>query len=81
MIDTMKQKKYSSLRGSVLAYTLIVLAILMIASVGLLTATVSNMRSALLTDNSANAFQTADSAAQRIFARLKEMQKRSRLWR
>lgn len=58
-------------RGSILAYSLILLGIVLVASVGMMAASVTNLRSVSSNDKSINAFQIADSGSQAAIAKIK----------
>ena len=58
-------------RGSILAYSLILLGIVLVASVGMMAASVTNLRSVSSNDKSINAFQIADSGSQVAIAKIK----------
>ncbi|QQS21155.1 MAG: LamG domain-containing protein [Candidatus Moraniibacteriota bacterium] len=60
-----------SSRGSVLAYTLIVLAIVLAASIGMMASSVTDLQSISSNTRSSSAFQIADSSAQLIRATIK----------
>lgn len=62
-------KRYS--QGSVLAYSLILLGIVLVASVGMMSASVTDLRSISSSDKSVNAFQIADSGSQAAIRLLK----------
>jgi len=64
MIQTIKQK----LQGSVLVFTLLALSVLLLGALSLATATLVGQKNAKNTDSSMQAFQTADSGAERILA-------------
>lgn len=58
-------------KGSILAYSLILLGIVLVASVGMMAASVTNLRSVSSNDKSINAFQIADSGSQAAIAKIK----------
>ena len=58
-------------RGSILAYSLILLGIVFVASIGMMSASVTNLRSVSSNDKSINAFQIADSGSQAVIKMLK----------
>ncbi len=59
-------------RGSVLAYSLILLSILLIVSIGMMSSSIVDLKSLSSNDNSVNAFQIADSGSQAIVASIKK---------
>lgn len=59
-------------KGSVLAYSLILLAIVLTASIGMMSSSVVNFRSVSMSDKSGSAFQIADSGAQAMIANIKK---------
>jgi Tfp pilus assembly protein PilX len=64
MLNSIKQK----LQGSVLVFTLLALSVLLLGALSLATATLVGQKNAKNTDNSMQAFQTADSGAERMLA-------------
>ncbi len=60
----MKQVFRSLSQGSILAYTLILLGIVLVASIGMFSASITNFRSVSSNDQSSSAFQIADSGSQ-----------------
>ncbi|MFZ1735774.1 MAG: hypothetical protein WAU31_02480, partial [Candidatus Moraniibacteriota bacterium] len=58
-------------RGSILAYSLILLGIVLTASIGMMSASVTNLKSVSSSDKSINAFQIADSGSQAVIKMLK----------
>lgn len=58
-------------RGSILAYSLILLGIVFVASIGMMAASVTNLKSVSSNDKSLNAFQIADSGSQAVIKMLK----------
>lgn len=69
----MKRVSRSFSQGSILAYSLIVLGLVLVASIGMMAASVANLRSVSLSDDSTNAFQIADSGAQAARLSLKSV--------
>lgn len=67
-----KQNSSHSLRGSVLAYTLILLSVVLIAAIGIATVSVTNERGTLLASRSVSAFQVADTGAQAAIVEIRE---------
>lgn len=61
----------AKVKGSVLAYSLILLTIVLIASIGMMSSSIVNFRSVSTSDKSGNAFQVADSGAQAVIAKIK----------
>lgn len=61
-----------SRKGSILAYTLILLGIILAASISMMAASVTNLRSVSSNNQSINAFQIADSGSQAVVKGLKE---------
>lgn len=59
-------------RGSILAYSLILLGIVLTASIGMMAASITNLKSVSSSDKSMNAFQVADSGSQIVVRMLKE---------
>lgn len=59
-------------KGSILAYTLILLFIVLTASIGMFEASITNLRSVSSNDKSTNAFQIADSGSQAVVAKIKK---------
>ncbi len=68
----MKQVLGKLSRGSILAYSLILLGIVLVASIGMMSASVTNLKSVSSSDKSINAFQIADSGSQAVVRMLKE---------
>lgn len=64
-------KKFS--KGMILAFSLILLGIILIISVGMITSSTTNLRSTLVSNNSAQAFQIADSGAQKTKVKIKDL--------
>lgn len=62
-------RKFS--QGSILAYSLVLLGIVLVASIGMMTASVTNLKSVSSNDKSLNAFQIADSGSQAVIKMLK----------
>ena len=60
-----------SQKGSILVYTLLLLSIMLVAALSLATTAIIGKRGALDTDKSMQAFQTADSGAEIILAKIK----------
>lgn len=60
----MRHVSVKSSRGSILAYSLILLGIVLVASIGMMSASVTNLKSVSSNDKSVSAFQIADSASQ-----------------
>jgi len=60
-------------KGSILAYTLILLFIVLVASIGMMSASITNLRSVSTNDQSTNAFQIADSGSQAVVAKIKKV--------
>jgi len=58
-------------KGSVLVYTLLLLSMMLVAALSLATTAIIGKRGALSTDKSMQAFQTADSGAEVILAKIK----------
>ncbi len=58
-------------RGSILAYSLILLGIVLVASIGMMSASVTNLKTVSSSDKSINAFQIADSGSQAVIKMLK----------
>ena len=63
-------RKFS--RGSILAYSLILLGIVLVAAIGMMSASVTNLKSVSSNDNSVNAFQIADSGSQDVIAKIRK---------
>lgn len=61
----------AKVKGSVLAYSLILLTIVLIASIGMMSSSIVNFRSVSTSDKSGNAFQVADSGAQAVIVKIK----------
>lgn len=59
-------------QGSILAYTLILLGIILAASISMMAASVTNLKSVSSSNQSVNAFQIADSGSQVMLKMLKE---------
>ncbi len=59
-------------RGSILAYSLILLGIVLVASIGMMSASVVNFKSVSSSEKSTNAFQVADSGSQAILKMMKK---------
>lgn len=70
--NRMKQVLGKLSRGSILAYSLILLGIVLVASIGMMSASVTNLKSVSSSDKSINAFQIADSGSQAVVRMLKE---------
>ncbi len=68
----MKQKTRGFLSGSALVYTLIVLSVLLTVSLGMMTSSMTDFRSASSVDRSAQAFQVANSGAEEILKKIKD---------
>lgn len=58
-------------RGSVLAYTLILLSVVLLAAIGIATVSVTNERGALLSNRSVSSFQVADTGSQAAIAEIR----------
>ena len=67
----MKRALKNFSRGSILAYSLILLGIVLTASIGMMSASVTNLKTVSLSDKSINAFQIADSGSQAVIKELK----------
>lgn len=69
----MKRVRHKFSRGSILAYSLILLGIVLVASIGMMSASVTNLRSLSLNDKSAIAFQIADSGSQAVITKIRRV--------
>ena len=72
MKNAMHSFSRRSSHGSILAYSLILLGIVLVASVGMMAASVTNLRSVSSNDKSINAFQIADSGSQFVLTSIRE---------
>lgn len=59
-------------RGSVLAYTLILLSVVLLAAIGIATVSVTNERGSLLSSRSVSSFQVADTGSQAAIVAIRE---------
>lgn len=59
-------------RGSVLAYTLILLSVVLLSAIGIATVSVTNERGSLLSSRSVSSFQVADTGSQAAIVAIRE---------
>lgn len=72
-MKTLKRFLPTSVRnGSVLAYTLVILSVVLIAAIGIASVSVTNQQSALLSNRSVSAFQVADTGSQAAIVAIRE---------
>jgi hypothetical protein len=65
------KNKYMNKKGSILAYSLIILAMMLTISLGMSMVAVTEKKNAATTNASVQAYQTADGAMQKIIAKIK----------